>query len=107
MTERPFTRKAVEMISADSGGHLLAYYGAGPTPDVVVDRMIAGAIAEIDPALDDVESTLDGIEGYLASLSEEAFETACIGEHSDILALSLPGPVNKFLNDAFEADVNG
>jgi hypothetical protein len=106
MTDRPFIRKAVEMISADNGGHLLAYYGAGASPDVVVDRMIAGAVAEITPP-DDVESTLDGIEGYLASLSEEAFETIAIGEHSDILALSPPEPVNKFLNDAFEADVNG
>lgn len=106
MTDRPFIRKAVTAISEDNGGHLLSYYGAGPEPENVVDLMIKGAISEIDPALD-VEVTLDGIESYLASLSDDDFETATCGEHSDVLALNIPEVANKFLNDAFEAPMPG
>lgn len=96
----PTITRAVEIISSDNGGHLLGFYGVGPTPDEVVALMIAHASQGLST------TTLALIEAWLAALSEADLDTLCMGEHSEGLALGAPDYVETFLNNAFEAPID-
>lgn len=98
MMDRPATRLAVSLVNEDNGGHLLGYYGAGPSCETVVDLMMAYADDKRDVA------ALARIEAYLSTLTKAEMESLCFGPSEEYPA-NLPEEVNAYLNDAFEAPV--
>lgn len=98
MIDRPSTRAAVTLVNADNGGHLLEFYGVGPSPMTVIDIMMAYADK------DRTEDDLIQIEAYLCGLTKPQMEAVCMGGDED-RPDDIPPMVDNYLNDAFEAPV--
>lgn len=95
----PSIEKAIVLMEVDNGGHLLAFYGAGPPLEEIVEAKMIAASAGCD------ETALARIETYLAGLTGEQLETLTQGEESDIDALHAPDEVEQFLTRVFEASI--
>jgi hypothetical protein len=99
MEKYPAIARAVELLEIDNGGHLLAFYGAGPGLNEVVEAAMIEAADECD------EATLARIEAYLAGLSQDDLEMLTQGEQQEIKDMAAPQEVLNFLERAFEAEI--